>query len=108
MAVLGITPGPWALREWRRAPAQIVQADNRSLCIVEMPHWSDHSNSCVSWEAWTANARAIAAVPEMIEALEAVKAALQHQEDTRSPRLPTNIFRALRLTDAALTKILEG
>ena len=39
------------------------------MCVAEMPRVADDWGLIDEWDAWYANARAIAAVPEMIEAL---------------------------------------
>ena len=71
----GITPGPWKLHEGQTTRARIVQADNHSLCVAEMPQVADDWGLIDEdeMEVWRANARAIAAVPEMIEALEVME-----------------------------------
>ena len=96
----GITPGPWAVDESYRSKARIVQAADVRQCIAEMPPPLDPWWGGSRKERIT-NARAIAAVPEMIEALEVVQAISRALG-------PPDIFTAVRLADAVLTKIQEG
>ena len=96
-----ITPGPWELQEefTRRArivPARIPDTFDSNICIVEMPQWKD------AWRELSANAHAIAAVPEMLKALEALQAALQIDK-LLFPEPPA-VLAAMRLADVALRK----
>ena len=63
------TPGPWKLHRTRSRFGLNVVAERGASCICEMPSWDDEYIP-----ERDANARLIAAAPEMLEALESAAA----------------------------------
>jgi hypothetical protein len=55
----------------------LITAQNKSICSV----WSGGSASPIGHEEWKANARLIAAAPEMLDALEEAEYALRLAAD---------------------------
>lgn len=61
------TSGPWYVDGFNGRHEYIRQVSDSDVCVAQMPHWHDeHRNEL------QANARLIAAAPEILEALEAL------------------------------------
>ena len=62
MKVAGHTPGPWTTQEWGDAAIQIIGPSDEEI--------ADLDGDPEGWEVRAANARLIAAAPELLAALE--------------------------------------
>ena len=68
------TPGPWTLEYVERGAFQVIEADGAVICHRNFwPHNAERSN---------ANARLIAAAPDMLEALKTIGALLAGRTKT--------------------------
>ena len=58
------TPGPWRVSDWKRSPIPIVASDGRMVADVRL---QPDPVSVQGWPTEEANARLIAAAPELLE-----------------------------------------
>jgi hypothetical protein len=95
------TPGPWASCTASVHRPELVTAKNKNICSV----WSGGSSSPIADGEWQANARLIAAAPELLEALEWQDMA----EADRDAGLRKGYFdKARELRKAAIAKAKGG
>jgi hypothetical protein len=110
------TPGPWFADEEHYSDCSVV-VDSRGFEIVEagstanllgyeeklgIPHWADKPGQAyieIGPEEQRANARLIAAAPELLEALKACSAVCAGQEMSKS-----GLIAALEMARAAIAK----
>jgi hypothetical protein len=105
------TPGPWNVDP--RYPGD-VQANGQELCsmIGSMDigqQWNIEGNSDITYDEKNANARLIAAAPELLEALEEAHRALMHYEWYANPKsgwASTDNLTVRGMVDAAIAKAL--
>lgn len=88
------TPGPWAVITEAR-DTRITSSD--AHCITRLPQWPE-----LQAEA-TANARLIAAAPDLLEALQEILAAAQHNDPSRWVARSLGLH-VLAIADAAIKK----
>lgn len=90
-----ITPGAWGF-----SPA----GDHKDIDNPFVNIWSDGSDDYIAYDVLPANAQAIAAVPDMIEALQLTHQCLGYMKETRLGAMTPAMLIALDTTIAALRK----
>jgi hypothetical protein len=102
---MGFTPGPWHYRPNEWDDWGVVKADRFTICQARAWNAIDEETLAQHRKAGTdpceANARLIAAAPDLYEALEMVRDA---DEDCHKDGLPTIPPAARQKIDAALAK----
>ena len=76
------TPGPWQIVPYGDGDSLVICAPNADwrICFMATPGESPHA-----WQRIKANARLIAAAPELLEALECVTDSLEAEIQARYP-----------------------
>ena len=98
------TPGPWKLRSVGRDVLAIVAHPQHDHYEVEVSRSVTNIPGLAEGEEWSANARLIAAAPEMLEALEDI---VEQWETTRQ-RVPADLSDSIRVFAQAAIRKARG